>query len=262
MIQTNDIITISGVSGYIDKKGTAWLNLDNVARGLGFTRTAESGNEVVRWDRVESYLYAFGFVPTDGHDGFIPENIFYRLAFKASNKIAEAFQGKVADEILPAIRRTGAYSAQPMTQIQMLAAQAQAMAELEMKTNAALATAQNAEKRISGALDALAAPAEKDWQAVTGEKVRRICSENQISYVKLFGDLYQELEDSAHVDLQSRVMRMKARMKKAGHTCKEVDKITKLHVIGCDPALKLAFDGIVRRVDAKYVADRLPEKGG
>ena len=40
---------------------------------------------------------------------FIPENIFYRLAMKAKNEVAEKFQAKVADEILPAIRKTGAY---------------------------------------------------------------------------------------------------------------------------------------------------------
>lgn len=104
-----DLITVSGVTGYIDENGTAMLNLENVARGLGFTRIAESGNEVVRWERVEGYLKEFGFMPTSGHDSFIPENIFYRLAFKASNKTAVDFQCKVADEILPAIRKHGAY---------------------------------------------------------------------------------------------------------------------------------------------------------
>lgn len=40
-------------------------------------------------------------------DGFIPENIFYRLAMKAKNKVAEAFQAKVADEIIPQILMKG-----------------------------------------------------------------------------------------------------------------------------------------------------------
>ena len=40
---------------------------------------------------------------------FIPENMFYRLAMKASNAAAEKFQAKVADEILPSIRKHGAY---------------------------------------------------------------------------------------------------------------------------------------------------------
>lgn len=105
------LITIHGVRGYIDENGTAQLNLEDVSRGLGFTQTAASGNEVVRWERVNKYLAEFSFVPTSG-DGCIPENIFYRLSMKAKNEAAENFQIKVADEILPSIRKTGSYSIQ------------------------------------------------------------------------------------------------------------------------------------------------------
>lgn len=65
--------------------GTAYLKLETVARGLGFTRE-KNGTEYVMWDRVKKYLSEIGFhtsvengVPTCGDDGFIPENIFYRL---------------------------------------------------------------------------------------------------------------------------------------------------------------------------------------
>lgn len=101
------IINIDGVECY-EKDGTAYLKLETVARGLGFSRIAASGNEVVRWERVEGYLKELG-VPTCGHDDFIPENIFYRLAMKAKNEVAEKFQAKVADEIIPSIRKTGGY---------------------------------------------------------------------------------------------------------------------------------------------------------
>lgn len=104
-------VLISGVSCY-EQDGTAYLKLDDVARGLGFTQTAKSGNEVIRWERVTKYLAELG-IPTSG-DGFppayIPENIFYRLAMKAKNETAEKFQALVADEIIPSIRKTGSYT--------------------------------------------------------------------------------------------------------------------------------------------------------
>ena len=62
---------------------TAYLNPEAVARGLGFTRVAASGNEVVRWEIVFRYLEEIGFPNKLGKDDFIPENIFYRLAMKA-----------------------------------------------------------------------------------------------------------------------------------------------------------------------------------
>lgn len=115
----SDIITISGVSCY-EKDGTAYLNLEAVARGLGFTTVATSGNEVVRWKRVEQYLAELGFATCGERPNFIPENIFYRLAMKAKNEAAERFQAKIADEVIPSIRKHGMY-ATPDTVEKMIA---------------------------------------------------------------------------------------------------------------------------------------------
>lgn len=102
------IINIDGVECY-EKDGTAYLRLETVARGLGFTTVATSGNEVVRWARVDKYLSELNFATSGERPEYIPENIFYRLAMKAKNETAEKFQAKVADEIIPSIRKTGGY---------------------------------------------------------------------------------------------------------------------------------------------------------
>ena len=114
MVNELQIINIEGVECY-EKDGIAYLKLETVARGLGFTRE-KNGVEYVMWDRVMKYLSELSFhtcvengVPTCGHDDFIPENIFYRLAMKAKNETAEKFQAKVADEIIPSIRKHGGY---------------------------------------------------------------------------------------------------------------------------------------------------------
>ena len=103
----NELITIKNVRGYINQDGTAFLNLEDVARGLGFIQI-KSGKEYVRWDRVTEYLKDFSF-PTSGENDFIPENIFYKLCMKANNETARKFQDLVCDEILPEIRKNGGY---------------------------------------------------------------------------------------------------------------------------------------------------------
>lgn len=110
----NLVQVFCGVRGY-EQDGVAYLHIEDVARGLGFTQIAASGNECVRWERVDRFLGELKFIPTCGDDGnphdyYIPENIFYRLCMKAKNSVAEAFQAKVADEIIPSIRKTGGYS--------------------------------------------------------------------------------------------------------------------------------------------------------
>lgn len=110
-------VLISGVSCY-EQNGTAYLKLEDVARGLGFTTIAASGNEVIRWGTVHKYLTELGVATScNGSDyrskcpEYIPENVFYRLAMKAKNETAEKFQALVADEIIPSIRKTGGYIA-------------------------------------------------------------------------------------------------------------------------------------------------------
>lgn len=99
---------ICGVDCY-EQNGVAYLRLENVARGLGFTQE-KNGVEYVRWETIRAYLSDLGFSQQVGKDDFIPENIFYRLAMKAKNETAEKFQALVADEIIPSIRKNGIYA--------------------------------------------------------------------------------------------------------------------------------------------------------
>lgn len=103
----NEIMNISGIECF-EKDGVAYLKLETVARGLGFVDNSK-GTEYVRWNSVRQYLSEIGFSQEVAKDSFIPENVFYRLAMKAKNEAAEHFQAKIADEVIPSIRKHGAY---------------------------------------------------------------------------------------------------------------------------------------------------------
>lgn len=121
----NEIVTINNVRGYIDEKSTAWLNLEDVAKGLGITDKAKSGNTVVRWARLKEYLKEFGIATCGDGVGkenlpeYIQENIFYKLCMKANNEVARKFQDRVCDEILPCIRKTGMYLTDNVFEVMM-----------------------------------------------------------------------------------------------------------------------------------------------
>ncbi len=123
----NKLMTVANIRGYVDEHGTAMLNAEDVARGWGFTQRQNKNGKIyesIRWDRVNEYLYEFGYVSPIcggnkvnkyissqhiGKDDYLPENMVYRLGFKASNDKAQKFQAVLADEVLPAIRKHGAY---------------------------------------------------------------------------------------------------------------------------------------------------------
>lgn len=107
------IVNIKGIDCY-EQDGTVYLRLEAVARGLDITKTdKKNGVEYKRMNRqgIQKWLYSFGILNSENDElpDFIPENIFYRLAMKARNETAEKFQAMVADDIIPSIRRHGAY---------------------------------------------------------------------------------------------------------------------------------------------------------
>ena len=153
----NEIAIINDVPCY-EKDGTAYLKLETVARGLGFTQE-KNGTEYVRWETVKHYLDDIGFpnklgkgiaTSCDGDEipDFIPENIFYRLAMKAKNEAAEKFQAKVADEIIPSLRKTGSYT-MPTVQGR------RSDRELEAADKRAAAMLLNAKSRVADKLQKL-----------------------------------------------------------------------------------------------------------
>lgn len=150
----NELMTIQNVRGYM-KNDTAYLNLEDVARGLGFVQE-KSGVVYVRWETVARHLADLGYkYPLEPSQlvgktsEFIPENIFYRLAMKAKNETAEKFQALVADEILPSIRKTGSYSIQRQIP-QSFAEALRLAADLEEQRQKLLPKADQFDKFISG----------------------------------------------------------------------------------------------------------------
>lgn len=121
MVTNVEIMNVENVRGYVGENGIVYLNLEDISRKLGFTKNTKYGTEPIRWDRVESYLSELGLdFPTSGKvekqgniqgrlPEYIPENIVYRLAMKANNQVAVSFQERIANEIIPAIRKSGMY---------------------------------------------------------------------------------------------------------------------------------------------------------
>ena len=93
-----------------NEDGSISINAEDTARGFGFTTVAKSGNEVVRWARVNDYCKELGFSHKCGKDDYIPESLFYMLGMKASNKVAQEFQKWLAVDVIPSIRKNGTYS--------------------------------------------------------------------------------------------------------------------------------------------------------
>ena len=86
--------------------GQILFDVEQVAKCLGIT-DRKNNTEYVRWNRVNSYLPTNS--PQVAKGDLIPEPLVYKLAFKAQNEVAEKFQDWLAIEVIPSIRKHGAY---------------------------------------------------------------------------------------------------------------------------------------------------------
>ncbi|MFS7003754.1 phage antirepressor [Carnobacterium maltaromaticum] len=100
------------------ENGESLFDVESVARSLGITKTeTKNGKKYtsIRWERIKSYLRP-QVGESIGSGDFISEAMVYKLAFKANNEVAEKFQDWLAVEVLPSIRKHGAYATPQTTE--------------------------------------------------------------------------------------------------------------------------------------------------
>ncbi|GAP01978.1 prophage antirepressor, partial [Fructobacillus fructosus] len=114
-----------------EENGQILFDAETVAKGVGITTVAKSGNEVVRWSRLNQYLGLSTSGQLVKRGDFITEPQLYKLAIKANSPQAEKFQDWVTSEVLPSIRKTGSYSVQPMDDFEKIALIAQGTTKLK-----------------------------------------------------------------------------------------------------------------------------------
>lgn len=125
---TNEVQVFNGLK-VKEVNGQVMFDAESAAIGLGLTKISK-GQQYVRWERVNEYLGLSTSGQLVKRGDFITEPQFYKLAIKANNETAERFQDWVTTEVLPSIRKTGGYQAKPMTPMELLETQFEALKEV------------------------------------------------------------------------------------------------------------------------------------
>lgn len=147
----------------------------------------------------------------------------------------------------------------PMTAAQMFAMQAQVNLEQEQR----LAALESGQKQIHSAMQTafseLAAPAaaSDNWQDATRNKIRQLCIEHQLNFQTFTGQLYKELEESAHCNLNTRLNNLRNRMKQGGAKYAECQAVSKLTIVSQDVKLREIFTAILQRHAAALAAVKI-----
>lgn len=100
------------VRAFLNPDGSISINAEDTAIGFGwFKSELKNGKEYtsIRWKRMNDFSKECGFDHKWSKDDYIPESLFYMLGFKAENERAIKYQQWLAIEVLPSIRKHGAY---------------------------------------------------------------------------------------------------------------------------------------------------------
>lgn len=272
----NNVLTISGVRGYINENGTVMINLEDATKGLGFIKEETKGRKKytsIRWDRVFGYLDDFSFDHKWSKELFIPENIFYRLAMKANNAVAEKFQSIVCDEILPEIRKTGSYQAKELSPLEVLQntvgnmhSMISSMIETDRRLkeveiaqekiteqSSVLTNKVNAQDDIINAVKDTIVKRDDNWRTSINHMLR--CVGNKMDdYRAPHKIAHKTLESRARCKLDTRIKNHKKRLEIRGICQSNIDRVSNLDVIEADPKLKEIYLTVVKELYIAYVS--------
>lgn len=254
----------------INVDGEPWFVGIDVAKSLGYQKPLDAVNTNV--DEMDSAL--MGVIDSLGRNQqtkCINESGLYTLILGSKLEGAKRFRHWITHDVIPSIRKTGSYSMQqkPMTQLEIIAAQAQALVEQERKIAehenqlAAIEAHQDdADKRIAkmenkivDVAEAFKAPSfhPDTWQKDTNESINQIVQANGLNHQKYRESLYSRLESIAGVNLRKRQTRAKTRMADAGATKTQLSEVSKLSIVARDKKLRVIFDGILREERAHNI---------
>lgn len=226
-----------------ERNGETWFCLADICRPLGLM--TKDVRERLKEDRVVT-------IPHTDRMGrpknmvFVNEGNLYRAIFQSRKPEAERFTDWVTEEVLPSIRKTGGYTAKPMTLTENVAAQAQILLEQEQRLT-------RIEQRVETALTAMARPAGDTWTADMKAAIAAYCKAAGLMETAGRGRLYEMLDREARCDTDARLRYLRQRRKEAGDRYKDYMALTKLDAIALDGKLRVAFEGIVARETARAV---------
>lgn len=183
----------------------------------------------------------------------------YRLTAHFSKKLSCKGNGEKAEQAREYFTRVEEKAkemainrSQLSPQMQMVMSLAESMARQELEQKRQAEKVNRIEQTVSNMKDIFTKPI-GDWKSEINGRIREISVKSGIGYQTLYGQLYGELETTAHCSLNMLQRNKINKMKKAGNNETAIKNgTTKIQIIYEKPQLKAIFEGIVKNYAMRY----------
>lgn len=143
-------------------------------------------------------------------------------------------------------------SAKQLSPNELILQMAQSNVEMERRVDRLEQDSTALLEKVDKALTVFSRPDKDHWKSDIDDAIKRLVNQSGSSMPKFKGMLYAELESASNCQLQSRLVRLRKRLRRQGMTYREAMYITKLDAISKDTQLRAIFDGIVKKYQARY----------
>ena len=143
----------------------------------------------------------------------------------------------------------------PMTTMEMIAAQAQAMVEQERKTRQLQVEMAQQAKEIQGIRETITIKPDDDWRSKTTKLINKIVEAmggGANTHMEVRRQIYNALNDRFGVCVDTRLRNKRDRMREVGCSKSQIDKTNILDVIAEDKKLIEGYVAIVKDMAIKY----------
>ena len=224
---------------FLAKDVAEWIENLNVSQML---------NVVDESEKVICNVYTLG---GNQESWFVTEDGLMEILFQSRKPIAKEFKKQVK-EILRTIRKTGTYSAKPLSQLEILAQSAQILLEQDkaIKQISVMQMAQANE--LQGMRDVITLST-ISWREDTKNLIVKITHKagDILSISDIWKDAYKLLDARMGVNVKQRLTNLRNRLMNEGVCKSKRDKANQLDVIGEDKKLIEGFVAIVKEMAIK-----------
>ena len=219
--------------------GIEWFNANDVCEALDYKNSREALRKHVDADDVtkRDAIVNTGLGDYQTEINYINESGLYSLIFGSKLEKAKKFKRWITSEVLPSIRKHGAYAPTNLSSLDTLKLLVNSLEQQDNRLNIMEGKIETVKEIIT--------EDEFDWREDTKKKIKHIAYVTGGEYKKTYDNIYLKLESDGRCNLKIRQDNMKRRYEKAGKRLAEINKVSKLDVIGEDPVLKNLFVKIV-----------------
>lgn len=233
-----------------EQDGELWWLLKDICGILGIEK---SRNVASRLDQDEKGAFLTGTPSGEQKMIYVNEPGLYNVILRSDKPDAKNFKRWITHEVLPSVRKTGAYNVAPkMSQAQLLLEAVQQMVDMEQRIDMVETSTAQLEVKVDKAMQVFSKPAEDHWKADIDKAIKTLCASVPLSITATKGRMYAELESKAGCNINRRLSQLKKRKQKAGARYKDIMELTKLDAIAADKTLRAIFEGVVRGWQARY----------